>query len=1372
MKMLILLCTLILLLCATLSFAQDKSLSTIKYSIGGWGINGHGNHRAVVNVNSPSDAVVANIQWRRRDENPHSKAIVVENEKGEKINNVVVLENTKEFGKIVFEAKTAGKYFIYYLPFDQPSGSFIPKTIYYTPKDTASAEFKGKASGNLPQAEVLEIQARSEFDSMFPMELPATKAEASSLLEKNKDKSYLVFAEDRIYPIKMQDEIPYKWIVSGEVTDFVGKANPNEIYAFQIGIDALKEIKNLKLTFSDFKGKSTISASEFHCINLGGDDYLGRPFTKTLNIKQGKVQALWTYVQFPKDASGTYAGTVKISGDNIPERVVNIKIDVSGDILADGGVSDLWRYSRLAWLDSNLAVNDELVAPFTPIKVVGSTANILNRSIDFSNMGIPTQIKSYGVSILNSPVSFDVLIGGKKVTFTPDNKKVIVSDDGAYEVEYTSKSSDLKLYIKPRLEFDGTLDFDVKLTALNNVSIDDVKLSIPVNSSIAKYFMGMSLRGGFAPEKAEWKWTSSNIGNMVWVGDYNAGLQLKLKTENDLYKVAPPLPRSEFPKGWWNNDNGILETQKVGSIYYITAKSGARTLAKDESVSYNFRLMVTPFKPLDNRHYDERIGGPGQAGTNILHVHHATPQNPYINYPFLTINELKGLQDSLKNIETMDGGGVTYNGLESALTADKGTIHVWVESTFDWSKQPENVEFLQVNFKENQTLGFYWNRDTKSMRAYSFKINNGQYIFNLVADASIAAGSWKAGDKHILSISWGDSLKCFMDGNKVLDDPYKGAVIVKTLLDNIKIAGGFAVDAVKVDSTSFDGGQVTLDPAPSTILVDTFDNIKSNKSTPKYVNLDTAFNGVITSDKLAGLNSDKGSVSLRVENIFDWANTPVNQEMLSINFKGDQCLGFYWNRDIKTMRAYSHKKIGDDYKHPVLFDTSIPAGTWKPGDKHTLSISWGDAVRCYLDGNLVGEQAFSGATLEKADVENITLSNGFKYDYIQVNNDVYNGGSLPASYLYASDFKTKSPQSANNAKVFGQIDPSSKIVNGVVYPVMKKSNFDINLYYTCREMTDHVYEIWALRSLGDEVYDETGMIYDANGAAILTGGSGGGHPWLAEHLRSDYVPAWYCNLGEDHCNAIATRYVSRWMNYYVNGMDYIMKHTGINGLYLDGIGYDRQTMKRIARVMQSNDKNYRINYHSGNNYDYENWKSNVLNTTMEHLPYVTSLWIGEMFSYDTPSEYWFTEMSGIPFGLRNEMLNYENGGNQYRGMVYAMTGRMNKSYVPMLKFWDEIGIDKTQMIGYWDNKPVVTTSNKDILATAYKGKGFVIIAVGSWATAEDNINITVNYKALGLNPTSVTYVMPNIESFQEGKTLKSLNNINIKPKEGCIIVIK
>jgi hypothetical protein len=51
----------------------------------------------------------------------------------------------------------------------------------------------------------------------------------------------------------------------------------------------------------------------------------------------------------------------------------------------------------------------------------------------------------------------------------------------------------------------------------------------------------------------------------------------------------------------------------------------------------------------------------------------------------------------------------------------------------------------------------------------------------------------------------------------------------------------------------------------------------------------------------------------------------------------------------------------------------------------------------------------------------------------------------------------------------------------------------VKIYYTIRELTNHVTELWALRSLDHE---------------ILGDGKGGGFPWLREHLVSGYYPQW------------------------------------------------------------------------------------------------------------------------------------------------------------------------------------------------------------------------------------------------------------------------
>ncbi len=52
----------------------------------------------------------------------------------------------------------------------------------------------------------------------------------------------------------------------------------------------------------------------------------------------------------------------------------------------------------------------------------------------------------------------------------------------------------------------------------------------------------------------------------------------------------------------------------------------------------------------------------------------------------------------------------------------------------------------------------------------------------------------------------------------------------------------------------------------------------------------------------------------------------------------------------------------------------------------------------------------------------------------------------------------------------------------------------VKFYYTLRELSNSCPEIFALRSLGNEIFSE---------------GEGGGYSWLQEHLDQTYIAAWF-----------------------------------------------------------------------------------------------------------------------------------------------------------------------------------------------------------------------------------------------------------------------
>lgn len=93
------------------------------------------------------------------------------------------------------------------------------------------------------------------------------------------------------------------------------------------------------------------------------------------------------------------------------------------------------------------------------------------------------------------------------------------------------------------------------------------------------------------------------------------------------------------------------------------------------------------------------------------------------------------------------------------------------------------------------------------------------------------------------------------------------------------------------------------------------------------------------------------------------------------------------------------------------------------------------------------------------------------------------------------------------------------------------------------------------------------------------------------------------------------------------------------------------------------------------------------------------------------------------------------------------------------------------MIGYWVEDSPVKTNNPEVMATIYKKKDAVLIAVASWAAEDVNIKLNIDWKALGLKP-SATADVPAVKDFQ-GKQTIDLNNTFLVPKgKGLLIIIR
>jgi hypothetical protein len=313
----------------------------------------------------------------------------------------------------------------------------------------------------------------------------------------------------------------------------------------------------------------------------------------------------------------------------------------------------------------------------------------------------------------------------------------------------------------------------------------------------------------------------------------------------------------------------------------------------------------------------------------------------------------------------------------------------------------------------------------------------------------------------------------------------------------------------------------------------------------------------------------------------------------------------------------------------------------------------------------------------------------------------------------------------------------------------------VKLYNTIRELSYKSYELFALKSLGDE---------------ILNDGEGGGHSWLQEHFKSNYHSAWHATRVNDA--AILNKGTSRWTNYYIEGINWLAKNQEIDGLYLDDIAFSRTTVKRIASVLSEHRESFVIDLHSANQYNDRDGFTNSAFLYMEHFPYISRLWFGEYFEYDLAPDYWMTEVSGLPFGLTGEML--EKGGHPYRGLVYGMTTRVYGNYSPqaLWKLFDQFEIANSEMLGYWVDRSPIKTNTTGIKSTIYLNGGKALIAIGSWSARNEYVQLVIDWEALGISKGNMKLTSPEIEGLQKYKVYDLDKPVLVEKKNGLILVME
>lgn len=386
------------------------------------------------------------------------------------------------------------------------------------------------------------------------------------------------------------------------------------------------------------------------CYNCGGKNYLGETFGKTVKLEKGKPKRFWFTA---KSAGECVISLTDEKGNKLAEKTVTIKPSGKASFEPFANPGSL---NRLVWLNSDKNIDHNVTKPFDKISVCGDEISITGRKITLKN-GFPARTKSYFTQsvkiaddftdIIPSPIEFKV--GNENFSVT--SKEETVFDDCVIgKIEGISENFSISTVTK--VEFDGFIEVKNTLRCLKDVEISDISLTIPFTAEKAKYFTGLGKKGGYFDGKLDWKWDENKNQDSFWCGDTDGGLKVKLKGENyrkpfvNIYYNRRKLNK---PESWDNGGKGGIRFENDKFIAY----SGKKTAECGEKFVFDVDFLVTPLKEIDlkkqfgtrifHKMYDSDkwLEEAEKGGANVVNVHHGNDLNPYINYPFAELDELK-----------------------------------------------------------------------------------------------------------------------------------------------------------------------------------------------------------------------------------------------------------------------------------------------------------------------------------------------------------------------------------------------------------------------------------------------------------------------------------------------------------------------------------------------------------------------------------------------------------------------------------------------------------------------------------------------------------------------------------------------------------
>ncbi len=254
--------------------------------------------------------------------------------------------------------------------------------------------------------------------------------------------------------------------------------------------------------------------------------------------------------------------------------------------------------NNFPWLNNSIGISDEVIPPFTPLKVKGRTIDAVLRQHLMNNIGMWSQVKSMNDPLLNAPMTFDVRQKGKMQRVSGN---LDFTEKKPNRVTAVSKwrAGSLRGKTISEMDIDGCMKVTLELSQCDKTPVDSLELVIPLSADQVSlmHSCGEGLRSNYAGA------IPAGTG-IVWESKYASRDKLLGTFLPYLYVGGPERGLVWFAS---NDKDWVVDLKDEVSALVIERKEDTvflrvRLVQKQTTLTKTHRivfgLQATPVKPM------------------------------------------------------------------------------------------------------------------------------------------------------------------------------------------------------------------------------------------------------------------------------------------------------------------------------------------------------------------------------------------------------------------------------------------------------------------------------------------------------------------------------------------------------------------------------------------------------------------------------------------------------------------------------------------------------------------------------------------------------------------------------------------------------